>query len=160
MTDQTTTAAPLTEQQHFEKLAAENWERVETSVGFTGYVGPYWRREDEQGQVMGLVVEERHANFHLGTMHGGAVMTFADIALGSAVSRVLGERRMACVTVSLNTQLLSVAKMGDLVTVRPEIVRQTRTLIFIRGIIMAGDKPIASCEGIWKILDGDVRRSS
>lgn len=147
------------EEQKAAELLANGWEKLEPLVGFTGFVGPYWCRYDGEQPTMGLIVGERHTNAHLGSIHGGVVMTFADIALGFAMTRLLGEKRMNCVTVSLNTQFVSVAKPGEFVTVSPHVVRQTRSLIFIRGLIQVGDKTIASCEGIWKLLDGELRRA-
>ena len=140
-----------------EMLIADGWTPHQAG-GFDGFVGPFWSIDDGDTRTMGLLVEERHCNNHLGTLHGGVVMTFADIGLGTGVTRLLGEKRMNCVTVSLNTQFVSVAKLGEFVTVSAEVVRQTRSLIFVRGLLQVGDKTIANCEGIWKVLEGDVRR--
>ena len=147
------------EEQTFVQLRADGWQEIATSVGFTGHVGPYWRKDDGQGRIMGLVVGERHANVHLGSLHGGVVMSFADIALGSGVVAALGEKAFNCVTLSLNTQFVAIAKVGEFVTLRPEVVRQTRQLVFVRGLMTVGDRTIAACEGIWKVLDGELRRA-
>ena len=142
-----------------EILVEQGWRKLE-SDGFNGVVGPYWVRGDGANKTLGLIVEERHANVHLGTIHGGVVMTFADIALGSGAAQLLGERRFNCVTASLNTQFVSVAKVGEFISCKPEVIRQSRQLIFIRGLIQVEEKIIASVEGIWKVLDGDLRKPS
>lgn len=133
-------------------LEAQGWESV-TAGGFTGLVGPFWRRGKCVEQTMGLLLGDHHCNNHLGTAHGGVVMTFADIGLGSGVAAVMGEKRLGCVTVSLQTQFVSVARVGEFITCQPEIVRSSKQLVFIRGLIKVGDKTIASAEGIWKLLD-------
>jgi hypothetical protein len=46
-----------------------------------------------------------------------------------------------------------VARVGEFVTVRPEVVRHSKDLIFIRGLICVGDKNIASADGIWKVMN-------
>lgn len=136
-----------------ESLKADGWKLIEAD-GFTGHVGPFWMLDNDGEKTLGLLIEQRHANIHMGTLHGGVVMTFADIALGSGVAAVLREQRLNCATLSLQTQFVSVARMGDFITCTPEIVRQSRQIIFVRGLIKAGEKTIASVEGLWKVLEG------
>ncbi|MYM63876.1 PaaI family thioesterase [Pseudomaricurvus sp. HS19] len=144
----------------FSKLEAEGWERVNVAEGFTGHVGPYWLKYSDHGVTVGLVVAARHTNNHLGTIHGGIVMSFADIGLGMGVVQSMGEKARNCVTTSLNTQFVSVAKVGEFITIEPEVVRSGRHLVFVRGLIKTPEKSIASVEGIWKLLEGELRVSS
>lgn len=131
-------------------LEQNGWSTVQMG-GFTGQVGPFWTRERDGQWEVGLLVEPRHANNHLGTIHGGVVMTFADIALGVAAARALGSSN--CVTTQLNTHFVATAKVGDLVTCKPELVRQTPQIYFVRGLIKSGEKTIAACDGIWKVIE-------
>ena len=135
-----------------ESLEAAGWKRIEAE-GFTGHVGPFWMLDEENSRTLGLFVEPKHCNVHLGTLHGGVAMTFADIGLGSGVAKVLGEQRLNCVTASLNTQFISIARIGEFIQVTPEIIRQSKALVFVRGLIKVDDKIIASAEGIWKVLE-------
>lgn len=139
-----------------DSLRAKGWEQLDIG-GFTGVVGPFWRRRQAQGLELGLLVEERHSNNHLGTIHGGVVMTFADIALGSGVLNKLRENLSAppppVVTTSLQTQFIAVAHIGDFIHCQPEAIYQGKQLVFVRGLIKSGEKLISSAEGIWKILD-------
>ncbi len=132
-------------------LEAEGWRSI-TTEGFTGEVGPFWVRHEDGDVAMGLIVEPRHANSHIGTLHGGVVMTFADIALGSGAANLLGEARLATVTASMETKFVATAKIGEFISCKPEVIKETRHLVFVRGLIKAGDNTIASCEGIWKKL--------
>ena len=134
-----------------ESLISDGWECLDVD-GFTGIVDPFWRRHEEDGVVMGLLLREDHTNNHLGTVHGGVVMTFADIGLGSGVAEVMGAERFRCVTTSLQTQFISTAKVGEFIYCQPEVVRQNKQVIFVRGLIKTGDKTIASVEGIWSVL--------
>ena len=134
-----------------DKLLAAGWECLEVG-GFTGLVGPFWRHRDENGAPsIGLIIEERHCNLHLGTLHGGVVMTFADIALGSGVSHALGHSR--CATASLQTQFVAVARVGQLLTCKAEVVRASKQLVFVRGLVIADERIIANADGIWKVMD-------
>ncbi len=133
-------------------LAAAGWRSVDVG-GFTGHVGPFWMRGDNAERALGLIIGEQHCNNHLGTLHGGVVMTFADIALGAGVAAIMDDKRLNLATVSLQTQFVSVARIGEFISCTPEVIRKSRQLVFVRGLIQVGDKTIASAEGIWKLLD-------
>ncbi|MFT3930614.1 MAG: PaaI family thioesterase [Spongiibacteraceae bacterium] len=133
-----------------ESLKADGWERVELG-GFSGVAGPFWMRADNGRRSLGFIIEDRHCNNHLGTIHGGMVMTFADMGLGVAVSDVLGHNR--CATLSLQTQFVSVARIGEFITCKAEIIRSTRSIVFVRGFIMAEDRIVASSDGMWKVME-------
>lgn len=142
----------MNEQEHFKQLSDAGWQQLNASGGFTGHVGPYWKRKHNGQVAVGLVVDERHTNSHLGTLHGGALMTFADIGLGFAIVEAMGSEAHRCVTTSLNTQFVGIAKVGDFIRIEPELVRQTKNLLFVRGLILAGEKVIANVDGIWSVL--------
>lgn len=133
-----------------ELLIEAGWRRINAG-GFTDAAGPFWIRDEQGRRELGLLIEERHCNNHIGTLHGGVVMTFADIALGSGVAETLGGPH--CATASLQTQFLSVARVGEFLTCRPEVVRHSRQLVFVRGLITVGDRNVASVEAIWKVLE-------
>lgn len=119
--------------------------------GFTGQLGALWTRGMGPERVVGFFVDARHTNNHLGTCHGGAIMTFADVALGFGVADALGH--VNCATAQLQTYFVSAARVGDFVTCTPELVRRTAQLVFIRGLVCVGDKTVASADGIWKALE-------
>jgi acyl-coenzyme A thioesterase PaaI-like protein len=131
-------------------LEAAGWRSVASDTGFNSLVGPFWLHDTEGA---GLLIGERHCNPHLGTLHGGIVMTFADIALGIGAAGVLGEQRTSTVTASMNTQFVAVAHVGEFLVCRPEVVRQSRHLVFVRGLICSGERTIASADGIFKVLE-------
>ena len=133
-----------------ESLRAAGWETKELS-GFSAHICPLWARRTDARVEVGLIVEERHTNYHIGTLHGGAVMTFADIGLGWAVSNAVGHNM--CVTLSLQTQFVSVARLGEFITCEAEVIRATKSVVFVRGLIMAGDRIVASAEGMWKVME-------
>ncbi len=132
------------------RLEAEGWVRM-GGTHFNATAGPYWVRKDEAGRQVGLLSEEGHGNGHVGTVHGGVLMTFADIALGMGVVDAANTRD--CVTLQLQMQFVATAKIGSFITCRPELVRRTSQVVFMRGLIMAGDRTVASADGMWKLLD-------
>ena len=44
-------------------------------------------------------------------------------------------------------------RTGEFITCTPELVRRSRQLIFMRGLLCAGERTLASADGIWKVLD-------
>ena len=132
------------------EIEAAGW-RPFAASHFNLTAGPFWFRRDEAGLEVGLLAEEYHSNGNLGVVHGGALMTFADNALGYAVVDALGEP--ACATVQMSYSFTAAARIGSFITCRPELVRRTSTLMFVRGVVMAGDRVVGSAEGIWRVLD-------
>jgi uncharacterized protein (TIGR00369 family) len=133
-----------------ESLTAAGWQQSEAG-GFTGYFGALWSRSTGDEHLVGMIVEPRHSNNHLGTVHGGVLMTLADLGLGIGVGRALGGP--ACVTISLQTQFVATAQIGEFLVCRPEVVRRSKSLVFVRGLICVDDRIVASSDGIWKVLE-------
>jgi acyl-coenzyme A thioesterase PaaI-like protein len=134
-----------------ESLRSAGWTSREAD-GFSGTIAPYWYRGKGVDLEIGFIVKPEHSN-NRSTLHGGALMTFVDIGLGSAASAALGHSH--CVTAQLQAYFVSAARVGDFVTCRPEVVRKTSQMVFVRGLICVGDKTVASGDGIWKVLSGE-----
>ncbi|MBX9701869.1 MAG: PaaI family thioesterase [Acetobacteraceae bacterium] len=119
---------------------------------YPALIGPFWaKRESPEARIWryGFLAEKRHANLG-GVVHGGMLMSFADDVLGMAVFEAAG--RKFCTTVQLNTQFIAPARIGDFVEGRAEVLRATRSVVFVRGLLTAGDRTLVSAEGVWKIL--------
>jgi uncharacterized protein (TIGR00369 family) len=125
--------------------AAHGWERVR-GHNFGELVGPIWRRGDA---LFGFVSTDKHRN-HRGIVHGGMLTTFADQAMGMTGRRATGEKPHA--TIEINMQFIGAVKVGDFVEAHCEIVRETRSLLFIQSKLKVGSRIVASTSGIWKIL--------
>lgn len=135
-------------------LKAEGWAHFD-APGFSSQVGPFWVRQVEgpgsgTGWEIGALATEKLTNNHIHTVHGGALMTFADVALGYSVVQLLGGTN--CVTTQLQLHFVSTARFGEFITCAAEVVRQSSSLVFMRGLIKAGGRTVASADGIWKIL--------
>ncbi|MCP5205498.1 MAG: PaaI family thioesterase [Pseudomonadales bacterium] len=118
-------------------------------------------RDVDGDRAIGLFVADYHCKDYHGALHGGAVMTLADIGLGFGVSRAIAG--VPCVTVSQQTQFVASTREGDFIICRPKVVRTSKHLVFVRGLITTGDTAVASAEGIWKVLlprSGKLRLSN
>jgi len=140
-----------------DSLRAAGWRSVDTP-SYSATIGTLWARGEGTELTAAFVVGKEQSNEHMGTLHGGALMTFADIALGFAVVTALGAP--TCATLQLQIQFVSTARVGELVTCRPEIIRRTNQVVFVRGLFIAHEKPIASAEGIWKVLEPRAKTNS
>ncbi len=115
--------------------------------GFIEHVGPIWERRDADGTRYGFVAHPKHANL-LGVVQGGMLMTFADRALGLRAWEAA--EGAPCVTIQFEMQFLSSARIGEFIELRPEVVRHTASLVFLRGVLTADSRSVAAASGIWK----------
>jgi acyl-coenzyme A thioesterase PaaI-like protein len=58
-----------------------------------------------------------------------------------------------CATVQLQLQFVASPAVGDFITCRPEVVRRTRVLVFLRGLITAEDRVVASADGMFRVFE-------
>ena len=119
---------------------------------FEIYVGPVFHEGELGTRRFAFRVDERHVNMR-GILHGGMLMTFADLSLGQAVWDLTANA--PCVTLNMQTQFLKPAKAGDLVEVAPQLVRRTRALLFMRGDFKVGKEIIFTAASVWKLLGVD-----
>ncbi len=132
-----------------ETLTAQGWTRLDID-GFSRVSGGLWTRGRLPELELGFLSGPQHVNGHMSTVHGGMLLTLADVSLGYAVIQQLGA--MNCVTAQLQTQFISAAKVGEFIVCRPQVLRQSSDLVFLRGLIAVGERTVASVDGIWKIL--------
>ena len=114
--------------------------------------GPlYLKRGADGGVHLGLRVEQRHCN-PLGNLHGGMMASFCDMLLPLAAFRntPAGERRFL-LTVNLQIDYLAGAPLGCWLQGTAEVLRSTRTLVFMRGVVTADGKPCARVSGISRL---------
>ena len=107
---------------------------------FEIHVGPVYRDRAQPARGrLHFRVDERHVN-RRGVLHGGMLMTFADLALGPRRGTLTDHA--PCVTLNMQTQFLKPAELGDIVEVQPQLMRRTRALIFIRGDFMVDGEAV------------------
>ena len=104
---------------------------------------------------MGLFLAEQHCNSR-GLVHGGLIAALSDNAMGlSCVAALMAAGRDAgkgLVTVSLGTDYLGSAKLGEWLEIDPEPVKVGGSICFARAIARGDGKPIAMANATFKIL--------
>jgi len=131
-----------------EMAAPAGWAHAPQFDPFEVYLGPFFERHVEGAHEFALLLDERHLNA-AEVAHGGALMTFADAVLGYCVWDATD--RAYCVTVSQQTNFLSAAVSGELVTCRPVVIRKTREIVFTRGDFFVGARAVFTATSIWKV---------
>jgi acyl-coenzyme A thioesterase 13 len=110
--------------------------------------GPFYMRTDEKGQVAAFRAQRKHMNAG-GVMHGGCLMTFADFALFAIAHH--GMEGVYGLTVAFTSEFLDGALEGELIEARGEVLRQGRSITFVRGIVTANDRPVLNFSGTIKL---------
>jgi uncharacterized protein (TIGR00369 family) len=93
---------------------------------------------------------ERHQNMG-GSLHGGAVMSFIDMAL-FAGGRCAGMAEGHYVTLDMTTHFLARGRPGKPLDAHVELVRQTRGHVFLHGVVRQDGEPCYSFTGTLKRL--------
>ncbi|HEY1836857.1 MAG TPA: PaaI family thioesterase [Rhizomicrobium sp.] len=116
---------------------------------FEVFIGPVFERGAPGDKTFALPIDARHVNAR-GVIHGGLLMSFADCALGQAVWDVTD--RAPSVTLNMQGQFLKPAKTGDIVLVKPELVKRTKAFVFMRGDFIVQNDTIFAVTSVWKLL--------
>ena len=119
---------------------------------FEIFVGPAYEAGEGVDRRYAFVVDERHVNMR-GIIHGGMLMTLADLTLGQAVWDATD--RAPSVTMNMQSQFLKPARKGQRIEVVPEITRRTRALVFARGDFTVDGEVIFTASSVWKLLGQD-----
>jgi uncharacterized protein (TIGR00369 family) len=90
----------------------------------------------------------RHAHTNTGgNIHGGITLAFADVAMFAALYVLRGVDAGKSVTVDLSTQFIGSGDPSRPLDAVVELLRETRRLGFLRGLIVQDDDIVASFGG-------------
>lgn len=125
--------------------AAEGW-RLALHRGFMAMFGDLWERQETGGLALGLFVgpDLRSAG---GTLEAGALMTFADHALGHASIPVFGTLQ---VTIQLQLDIVAPVAAGAFLEGRGRIAGIDGSLAHLHGQVTCEGRIVATASGIWK----------
>ncbi len=150
-------STPVTERIHFLPSAEhEGWNewalRDEDAHRFNTLFKPILTRVEPDGTTtVRYFPSARHSNISE-YLHGGALLAFLDIALfaGARAQGILNAA--AAVTADIQVQFVAPGDLALPVDAKVEIVRNTRSLIFLRGLVVQGEDgdAIASFTGVLK----------
>ena len=116
--------------------------------GFMSHIGPLFQRREGKTMQLCARVEAHQAN-PLGAAHGGFLMSIIDVTLG--INCALAQDHDGVVsTIQLSSNLMSAARVGDVLVSSAIVEQVTRTLTFASGRIMVGDRTILTATAVFR----------
>lgn len=129
----------------------EGFTRLPIGGEFIVANGPLYERMHDGVCQLGFRVEARHTNT-MGICHGGMMATFCDMLLPVSALRTRGDLQSRFLpTVSLDIDYLAPAPLGAWVQGEAQVLRVTRSLLFVQGLVSADGEPVARVSGVFKI---------
>jgi uncharacterized protein (TIGR00369 family) len=111
--------------------------------------GPLYARLQGEQLQLGFRVESRHTN-PLDICHGGMLASFADMLLPCVAIYQPGTERRFYPTISLQIDYLAAAPLGAWVQGEGEVLRRTRNMVFLQGLVTSDGVPAMRISGIFK----------
>ena len=104
------------------------------------------RSEGEGKARLRMFPEHRHSNLG-NAVHGGTTLGFIDVALFGA-ARMFGliDTGLA-VTLDLSVQFIGAGRLNEPLDAEVELLKETRRLLFMRGLVLQGSDRIAGFSG-------------
>ena len=120
--------------------------RLRDETRYNAFLGDLLVKRDGAHAVVRMHPEHRHSNLS-GAVHGGTTLGFIDVALFGA-SRVFGLIEAGtAVTLDLSVQFIGSGQTGVIMEAQVELLRETRRLLFLRGLVVQGEDKIAAFSG-------------
>ena len=128
----------------------ENFEQISRVSGFMHHNGGlYFREVSENEYEFKAIIKEFHLNKRQIT-HGGFICSLIDAGAGTAVYRA--SNNQSCVTVSLDVKFIAPSKLGDEIVGKVNILKKTKSMLFINCNLYINKNIIVSATGVWKVI--------
>lgn len=122
---------------------------------FTDPWEPLYSRTAAREVSIGVFLAEAHCNSR-GLVHGGLIASLADNAMGlSCMAALTGEGRAptgGLVTISLTTDYLGSARLGQWLATDTHFVKTGGSICFADCLVRADGEPIARASAAFKVL--------
>jgi acyl-coenzyme A thioesterase PaaI-like protein len=110
-------------------------------------IGPFYFRGDTGRARCAFQPRREHLNGG-GTIHGGALMSFADFSLFAIAHNALANSH--AVTLTFSSEFVGAGGLDGTVEADGEVIRETRSVIFVRGLVTQASRPLLSFSGTLK----------
>lgn len=127
-----------------------HWNLKDPTLFNGAVMGPLITRIDEDGRArLRMVPERRHLNLQ-GIVHGAVTLALIDISLFTTMHTIGSGNAGPSVTLDLSTQFVGAGQPDRPIDAVSEVVRETGSLVFIRGMVVQDAHVVASFSGIVK----------
>ena len=128
----------------------KDFEQISKVSGFMHHNGGLMFKELSEVQYeFKTTIKDIHLNKREIT-HGGFICSLIDAGAGTAVYRTTGQK--SCVTVSLDVKFIAPTKKNDEIIGKVQILKKTKSMVFVNCILKKKDQLIASASGVWKVI--------
>lgn len=110
-------------------------------------IGPFCFRSDGAKVRCAFQPRRDHLNGG-GAIHGGLLMSFADFSLFAIASETLASTK--AVTLTCNSEFIGAGDLSAIVEAEGEVLRTTRSLVFVRGLVTQSLRPLLAFSGTLK----------
>lgn len=108
------------------------------------FIGPMLiRAESDTTCRVRMAIEPRHTNAG-NAIHGGTTLGFADVSIFSAMYVLTKIDPIGSVTLDLSMQFIGAGSSRKPLDCVVELLRETTRLVFVRGMIVQGDRTISA----------------
>lgn len=143
--------APITHTSDNAPAIPEGFEPRHFGDGFVAVNGPLYTRVTAGAMQLGFRVETRHTN-PMNICHGGMMASFCDMLLPITAQHVAKEASGRFLpTINLQIDFLAQAPLGSWVQGEAQVLRVTRRMVFMQGLVMADGVSVARVSGLFKI---------
>ena len=111
--------------------------------------GPIYLRRDSKSVTCGFRVEEKHLNIAR-ICHGGMLFSVMDIQFGFDGNLRTGIQGFLA-TVNMTVDFMAAVNLGQWVEARSDVVRQTRSLVFVEGRLTADGETVLRANAVLKV---------
>jgi len=131
----------------------EGFQALPEGLGFTDVLRPVYRREEGERMCLGMFVQPQLCNM-IGICHGGALMTFADVAAASSINFT---RQVLAGTPTLNLgfDFINAAREGDWLEAHCDRISVKNRFGFGSGVISCDGRVIVRFSGTFYFPDHD-----
>jgi len=119
----------------------------EGSDPYETYIGPFYFRVEDGTVRCAFEPRPNHLN-NSRAIHGGALMSFADFSLFAIAHNAL--RGARAVTLTCNSEFIGAGALDAVVEASGELLRETRSLVFVRGLVTQAGRPLLAFSGTLK----------
>lgn len=125
-----------------------HWNLKDQTLFNGAVMGRMITRVDEDGRArLRMFPERRHENLQ-GIIHGAVTLSLIDISLFTSMHTIGSGNAGPSVTLELSTQFVGAGKVDKPLDAVTEIVRETGSMVFVRGTVEQGTHVVASYSGI------------
>ena len=119
----------------------EGWYTLVDAPNFAQFAGPFYFSFDDEDNapVAAMALAAHHQNLG-GTGHGGALMTFVDMAAFHTITPEVPDWK--AVTVGVSCDFVGAGPIGGVLRCKGEILRAGGRSLFTRGLVTAAGAPV------------------